>query len=83
VADLQDMSNRFREQLDAGLQQLAANSGKNGLPAAPDTGTSAAPDVPTPAPDKDVYAQMQGLQKEADQAQRDVNQQPASGVGGN
>jgi len=83
VADLQDMSNQFREKLDSGLQELAANSGKNGLPAAPDTSTSAAPDVPTPAPDKDVYAQMQGLQKEADQAQQDVNRQSASGVGGN
>ena len=84
VADLQDMSNRFREKLDAGLQQLAANSGKNGLPTAPDTSTTAAPDVPTPEPDKDVYAQMQGLQKEADQAEQDVQRQSASGqVGGN
>ncbi|HYN15388.1 MAG TPA: hypothetical protein VES66_06330 [Terriglobales bacterium] len=82
VADLEDMSNRFREQLDAGLQQLATNSGKNGLPAAPDTRTSAAPDVPTPEPDKDVYAQMQGLQKEADQAEQDVKRGSSSGQTG-
>ncbi|MGO9211847.1 MAG: hypothetical protein ACLP2H_17170 [Terriglobales bacterium] len=82
VADLQDMSNRFREQLDSGLQQLATNSGKNGLPAAPDTSTTADKDVPVPDPDKDVYAQMQGLQKEADQAQQEVNRQSGSGVGG-
>jgi hypothetical protein len=82
VADLQDMSNRFREQLDSGLQQLAANSGKNGLPTAPDTTTSAAPDVPTPEPDKDVYAQLQGLQKEADQAEQDVKQHSSSGQTG-
>jgi len=82
VADLQDMSNRFREQVDSGLQQLAANSGKNGLPAAPDTSTSSAPDVPTPEPDKDVYAQMQGLQKEADQAEADVRKGSTSGQTG-
>jgi len=82
VADLQDMSNRFREQLDSGLQQLAANSGKNGLPAAPDASTAAAPDVPTPEPDKDVYAQLQGLQKEADQAEQDVKQHSSSGQTG-
>ena len=81
VADLQDMHNRFREQLDAGLKQLAANQGKNGLPAAPDTGTSAAPDVPMPEPDKDVHAQMQGLEKEADEAEQDVKQHSPSGGG--
>ena len=82
VADLQDMHNRFREQLDAGLKQLAANQGKNGLPAAPDTSTSAATDVPTPEPDKDVYTQMQGLQKEADEAEQEVKQNSLSPPGG-
>ena len=82
VADLQEMHNRFREQVDAGLKQLAANQGKNGLPAAPDTSTSAAADVPTPEPDKDVYAQMQGLQKEADEAEQDVKHSPSSPTGG-
>ena len=83
VADLQDMSNRFREQVDAGLKQLAENSGKNGLPTAPDASTTPDKDVPTPEPDKDVYAQMQDLQKQADQAQQDINRQSAGGVGGN
>ena len=82
VADLQDMHNRFREQLDAGLKQLAADQGKNGLPAAPDTSTSAAADVPTPEPDKDVYTQMQGLQKEADEAEQEVKQNSLSPPGG-
>jgi hypothetical protein len=81
VADLQDMDNRFREQLDLGLKQLAANQGKNGLPAAPDTSTSAAADVPTPEPDKDVYTQMQGLQKEADDAEQDVKKSGEPGGG--
>jgi hypothetical protein len=79
VADLQDMHNRFREQLDLGLKQLATNQGKNGLPAAPDTSTSAAAGVPTPEPDKDVYDQMKSLQKEADDAEQDVEQRSSSG----
>jgi len=83
VADLQDMSNRFREQLDAGLQQLAANSGKNGLPVAPDTGTSAVPDVPEPVADQDVKDQLAKLQTEAEQAEQDVKRGSSSGqVGG-
>ncbi len=83
VADLQDMHNRFREQLDAGLKQLAEKQGGDGLPAAPDTSTSRADkDVPVPEPDKDVYAQLQGLQKEADQAEQDVKQHSSSGQTG-
>jgi hypothetical protein len=78
VADLQDMHNRFREQLDAGLKHLADNQGKNGLPAAPDTRTSAAADVPTPEPDQEVYDQMQEMQKEADEAEQDAKQHPSS-----
>lgn len=74
VADLQEMHNRFREQLDTGLKQLAENQGKNGLPPAPDTSTVAATGVPTPEPDKDVSDQLQGLQNEADKAEKDVNQ---------
>lgn len=72
VADLQEMHNHFREQLDNGLKHLADNQGKNGLPAAPDTATSAAPDVPTPEPDQDAQAQLQDVQNEADKADRDV-----------
>ncbi|MFZ3211984.1 MAG: hypothetical protein WA188_10745, partial [Terriglobales bacterium] len=81
VADLQEMQNNFRQQMDTGLKQLADNQGKNGLPAAPDTGTVASNDVPPVQPDKDAQAQVQGLQNEADQAEKDVNQ-PASGQGG-
>ncbi len=72
VADLQEMYNHFREQLDAGLKQLAENQGKNGLPVAPDTSTIAATDVPPVEPDSDVQAQVQGLQSEADQAEKEV-----------
>lgn len=82
VADLQEMHNHFREQMDAGLKQLADNQGKNGLPAAPDTSTVASSDVPPVQPDNDVQAQVQGLQSEADQAEKDVNQKSGAGGGG-
>jgi hypothetical protein len=35
VEDLQEMHNSFREKLDEGMQKLAENQGKNGLPASP------------------------------------------------
>jgi hypothetical protein len=35
VNDLQDMQNGMRETVDQGLQELQANQGKNGIPAAP------------------------------------------------
>jgi hypothetical protein len=82
VADLEDMNNQFREQLDAGLKQLAENSGKNGLPSAPDTTTVAAKDVPTPQPDRDVATQLQGLQSEAEQAEQDVKKDSPGDTGG-
>jgi hypothetical protein len=69
--DLQEMHNHFREQVDAGLENLAKNAGKNGLPAAPDTGTTGgAP----PAPDPTAAAQLQQQQKDADQAEAEAKQ---------
>ena len=78
VTDLQEMHNHFREQIDAGLQTLAA--GGKGLPKAPDTGTSSG-EVPPPRPD-DVDAQLQQEQKDADQTEREVTQQAPAGQGG-
>jgi hypothetical protein len=69
--DLQEMHNHFREQVDAGLENLAKNAGKNGLPAAPDTGTTGgAP----PAPDPTAASQLQQQQKDADQAEAEAKQ---------
>ena len=45
--DLQEMHNQLRIQLDAGLKELADKQGKNGLPASPDTKTTAG-EVPAP-----------------------------------
>jgi hypothetical protein len=83
VKDLEDMHNRFHEQLDAGLKHLADNHGENGLPAAPDTTTVAAQDVPTPEPDEDVDVQLQELQNEAEQAGQEVKKEsPPNHTGG-
>ena len=73
--DLQEMHNHFREQVDAGLENLAKNAGKNGLPKAPDTGTTGgAP----PAPDPAAAAQLAQQQKDADQAEAEAKQEAAA-----
>ena len=74
VADLQEMYNNFRQQLDAGVDALAKNSGTGGLPKAPDTQTSAG-QVPPPTRDSGVDKQLAGQQTEADQAEKEVKQE--------
>ncbi len=78
VEDLQEMHNSFREQLDSGLKTLAENSGKGGLPKAPDTQTTPG-EVPPPAPDGNVDAKLADQQKEATQAEAQVQQEVQSG----
>jgi hypothetical protein len=78
VSDLQEMNNSFREQLDSGLKTLAEKSGTGGLPKAPDTQTSVGP-VPPPAPDKNVDAQLADQQKEATQAEAEVQPEVQTG----
>jgi hypothetical protein len=63
------MHNQFREKLDSGLKTLAANQGKNGLPAAPDTGTSEG-EVGQPAPDMNAATEITNQQKSADQMEQ-------------
>jgi hypothetical protein len=72
--DLQEMRNHFRELVDSGLKELADNSGKNGLPKAPDTTTKAG-EVPPPTPDNNVDAELQKAQADADQTEADVPKQ--------
>jgi hypothetical protein len=78
TSDLQEMHNHFREMLDAGLKSLAQNSGKDGLPAAPDTSTKAG-EVPAPVPDGNVDSELQQQQKDADQTEAEVPQQDSGG----
>jgi hypothetical protein len=73
VGDLQEMHNQLRIQMDAGLKELAAKQGKNGLPAAPDTKTQAG-EVPAPSPDKGVESDLKSQQQEADQAESEAQQ---------
>ena len=74
TADLQEMHNQLRIQMDAGLKELADKQGKNGLPAAPDTKTQAG-EVPAPAPDTSVASDLKAQQQEADQAETEAKQQ--------
>jgi hypothetical protein len=74
VNDLQEMQNQFGEKIDSGLKTLADNSGKGGLPPAPDTGTSAG-EVPLPPPDANVDSALQAQQAEADQTETQVQQE--------
>jgi hypothetical protein len=71
--DLQEMHNSFREQLDAGLDKLASDQGKGGLPVAPDSGTS--PGVANPTPDQGVGRKLQEQQKQADDAEAEVQRE--------
>jgi hypothetical protein len=86
VADLQEMHNHFREQMDAGLKTLADNQGKNGLPSAP---AAASPHVnadgtATPDDAAAIGAQLNQQQLEAEQAETEVQQAaPPSGPLGN
>jgi hypothetical protein len=73
--DLQEMHNHFREQIDNGLQEMAKNSGKNGMPAAPDTGTTGGP---PPAPDANAADQLKQQQADADQAEAEAKQAASS-----
>ena len=76
--DVQEMYNNFRQTLDAGLKSLAENSGKSGLPKAPDTSTKAG-EVPAPTPDANVDSDLQQQEKDADQLEADVKQNSSGG----
>ncbi len=77
VQDLQEMHNQFRQQLDSGLQTLASNAGKGGLPQAPDTSTIGG-EVPAPMPDKSAADQLKSAQQEGETVESAV-QNGASG----
>jgi hypothetical protein len=72
LQDLQDMYNTFREKMDDGLQVLAQNQGKNGMPAAPSTSTTAVPEG-TAQPDLTTQADFQQQQQSAAGAENDAN----------
>ena len=71
VDDLQEMHNKFEEQLDNGMKDLANKQGQNGIPKAPDTKTTAS-DVPPPPPDNNAAKALQEQQATADQTETQV-----------
>lgn len=81
VADLQEMSNDFREKIDQGLGSLAENEGKNGLPKGPAGNPTAVAEAKS-APDLSAVNDLKAQQSEADQAEQDVQQSAGSGQGG-
>jgi hypothetical protein len=72
--DLQEMYNGMRQHISEGMKEMAANSGKNGLPTAPDTKTTAG-EVPAPTADTNVTDDLQKAQQDADQAEAEAKQQ--------
>ena len=81
VDDLQEMQNHFREQLTAGMGELAKKNGTGGLPKAPDTGTTKS-DVPAPEPDKSAAKTIDDEDKQADATEKEVQSEEGSNGGG-
>ncbi|HKV82477.1 MAG TPA: hypothetical protein VJP02_30295 [Candidatus Sulfotelmatobacter sp.] len=71
VDDLQEMHNKFEEQLDNGMKDLSSKQGQNGLPKAPETKTVPS-DVPTPPPDNSAAKTLEEQQSAADQTESQV-----------
>lgn len=71
VDDLQEMHNKFEEQFDNGMKDLANKQGKDGIPKAPDTKTTPS-DVPPPPPDNNAAKALQDQQSAADQTDAQV-----------
>ena len=65
---LQEMQNRFREQVDAGLRTLASSQGRNGLPPGPAADPRPSQEGTAPA-DRDVATTLAQAQTDADQAE--------------
>jgi len=73
TTDLQEMYNNLRQNMSDGMKEMANNSGKNGLPTAPDTKTTAG-EVPAPTADTNVKDDLQQAQKDGDQVEAEAKQ---------
>jgi hypothetical protein len=72
IQDLQDMHNDFAQKMDAGLQELAANQGKQGMPSSPEIGEQA--NLAGQAkPDPNAASALQQQQHESDSAENKAN----------
>jgi hypothetical protein len=79
LSDLQEMHNHFRETLNTGLKTLASNQGKSGIPAAPDTGTTAS-EVGEATPDAGAQGELQQQEKSVDQVEAQVQKGGSGGA---
>jgi hypothetical protein len=74
------MYNHFEEALTNGLGELAKKQGTNGMPKAPNTGTTAS-DVPAPKPDPDAEKILQDQQQRADETEKQVKEELSAASG--
>ena len=85
IDELQEMDNHLREQVDAGLQELAAQQGKNGLPAAPAAAMAAPSEAAiaqvAPPPDPNGAQELAQQDVQATQAEKEVLSAPAASNG--
>jgi hypothetical protein len=81
VADLQEMHNHFREQMDGGLKTLADNQGKNGLPTGPAADPRPNADGQS-VPDLTATTDLQKQRQDAEQAEQEVQEASLGTVNG-
>src|SRR5262249_61055459 len=82
VADLQEMHNHFREQMDSGLKVLAEKQGQDGIPNSPASDSRKNPEG-TAVADLSASGILKQQQQDADQAEKEVRQAAPSSSGGN
>jgi len=86
LTDLQEMQNHMRETIDQGLQDLQAKQGTGGLPAAPPS--AAGPTAPAtfasaaPPPETNVSTDIQQVDQQGAQSEKDVTAEAAQDGGG-
>jgi cell pole-organizing protein PopZ len=80
VDALQEMRNHFDEQLNQGMKLLAQKQGTGGLPAAPDTSTTAS-DVPPPQPDTTVAKALNDQEAAADRTEAQTKRETPDTLG--
>lgn len=78
VADLQEMHNQFRQQIDGGLKNLAESQGQNGLPAGPPADIQTVPEGTAPV-DQSAAPELAQQQADADQAEAEAAQGESGG----
>jgi hypothetical protein len=72
VSDLQDMMNQFQAQVDSGVQQLASQQGKGGIPPAPGGSTTVVQGPGQAPPDPNAANLLQQQQKNADAVEAEI-----------